>query len=102
MSQLPFPTQSKAPTNATISKTATNNIRKRIFLKELRTMMYGFGDVSTPRQDTVETVEDCLLDFLSRFVSKSFKVIIFLVNTGFKTIKTSWREGSNRRYADGA
>ncbi|KAM0683686.1 Transcription initiation factor TFIID subunit 13 [Mitosporidium daphniae] len=51
-------------------KSSTRRVEKRVLIKELRTMLYGFGDVPVPRQDTVEVVEDCLFDFLTRFVAK--------------------------------
>lgn len=39
---------------------------KRIsFLKEVSTMMYGYGDVSAPRTDTTETLHNYLIDYLS-------------------------------------
>jgi len=37
-------------------------------------MLYGSGDCSNPRQDTLEAVEDCLEDFLERFLRQASKL----------------------------
>ena len=37
----------------------------------VRPMLYGFGDISNPRQDTVDLVEDCLLQYLSHVLDAS-------------------------------
>lgn len=44
--------------------------KKAMFFKEVRSMMYGFGDVSSPRTDTVETVHNYLIDYLSLLLTK--------------------------------
>lgn len=38
--------------------------RRQVFVKELRPMMYGFGDDPDPRADSVVLVEDLLLGYL--------------------------------------
>jgi transcription initiation factor TFIID subunit 13 len=38
--------------------------KKISFLKEIRLMMYGYGDVSTPRQDTAEVLQDYVIDYI--------------------------------------
>lgn len=77
-------------------KSSTRRVEKRVLIKELRTMLYGFGDVPVPRQDTVEVVEDCLFDFLTRFVTLLFYAV---ANAGFKGSQAPWREGSYGRSA---
>lgn len=46
--------------------------RKRgIFTKELRLMMYGFGDDPDPIPETVSLVEDILVDYVTEMVHKA-------------------------------
>lgn len=44
--------------------------KKITFYKDVRSMMYGFGDVSSPRMDTVETVHNYLMDYLNVLLTK--------------------------------
>ena len=44
--------------------------KKTTFYKEVRSMMYGFGDVSSPRMDTVEALHSYLMDYLSLLLMK--------------------------------
>jgi transcription initiation factor TFIID subunit 13 len=63
--------------------------RKRLFSKELRCMMYGFGDDRNPFTESVDLLEDLVIEFITEIthkaseVGKSGKVqtedIIFLV-----------------------
>lgn len=39
------------------------------FTKELKSLMYGFGDVANPADDTVELMEELLVQFYSDLVS---------------------------------
>lgn len=43
-------------------------------------MIYGFGDVPYPRQDTVDMVENCLLEYLASLVSDSYIFIQLVMN----------------------
>lgn len=46
--------------------------RKRgIFTKELRLMMYGFGDDPDPIPETVSLLEDILIDYVTEMVHKA-------------------------------
>ncbi|KAK1349095.1 subunit 13 of transcription initiation factor IID [Hamiltosporidium tvaerminnensis] len=45
--------------------------KKTNFLKEIRLMMYGYGDVSNPRQDTAEVLQDYVLDYLRNILIKT-------------------------------
>ncbi|KAK3691454.1 hypothetical protein RRG08_036253 [Elysia crispata] len=42
--------------------------RKKIFSKELRCMMYGFGDDQNPYTESVDLVEDLVIDYISEMV----------------------------------
>ncbi|ORD93692.1 TAF13 [Enterospora canceri] len=47
------------------------DIRKNVFLKEVRLMLYAFGDVSVPRVDTSLTVHGYLCDYLNTLLTKT-------------------------------
>ena len=42
----------------------TNAGRKRLFSKELRCMMYGFGDDKNPFTESVDILEDLVLEYI--------------------------------------
>ena len=42
--------------------------RKRLFSKELRCMMYGFGDDQNPYTESVDMLEDLALEFITQMV----------------------------------
>lgn len=42
--------------------------RKRIFSKELRCMMYGFGDDQNPYTESVDLLEDLVIEFITEMV----------------------------------
>lgn len=48
--------------------------KKRMFSKELRAMMYGFGDDSSPYVETVELIEDLVVDFIGDVTQKAVSV----------------------------
>lgn len=41
------------------------------FTKELRALLYAFGDVSNPRQDTVDLLEDMMVDYIAGLVERT-------------------------------
>lgn len=45
--------------------------KKVSFLKEVRLMMYGYGDVSAPRIDTAEVLHNYLIDYLNILLTKT-------------------------------
>lgn len=45
--------------------------KKISFLKEIRLMMYGFGDVNSPRIDTAEVLHNYLIDYLGVLLAKT-------------------------------
>lgn len=63
--------------------------RKRIFSKELRCMMYGFGDDQNPYTESVDLLEDLVIEFITELTHKAMEIgrtgrvqvedIIFLV-----------------------
>ncbi|XP_038076970.1 transcription initiation factor TFIID subunit 13-like isoform X2 [Patiria miniata] len=48
--------------------------KKRMFSKELRCMMYGFGDDQNPYTETVDLLEDLVLDFITDTTLKAMEV----------------------------
>ncbi|KAJ2160862.1 hypothetical protein GGF46_001919 [Coemansia sp. RSA 552] len=48
--------------------------RHRLFSRELATLMYGFGDVSQPRSDSVDVMEDILIDYINTTCVQAAKV----------------------------
>lgn len=45
--------------------------RKRLFSKELRCMMYGFGDDLNPYTESVDMIEDLVLQFITDIAQKA-------------------------------
>ncbi|ELQ75335.1 Transcription initiation factor IID subunit [Trachipleistophora hominis] len=45
--------------------------KKVLFTKELKLMMYGFGDTIIPRNDTVDVLHDYLLGYLKNLLIKT-------------------------------
>lgn len=43
----------------------TSSGRKRLFGKELRCMMYGFGDDQNPYTESVDFLEDLVIEFIT-------------------------------------
>lgn len=50
---------------------ATQKHKKRFFTRELRKMMYGYGDVPNPAEATVLMLEDLVCDYLLALSSKA-------------------------------
>jgi len=47
----------------------TGSGRKRLFSKELRCMMFGFGDDQNPYTESVDLIEDLVIEFITEAVS---------------------------------
>ena len=47
---------------------------KHSFIKDLRVMMYGFGDTESPRTDTAIVVQDYLLHYLTTILLKTKRI----------------------------
>ncbi|XP_043644469.1 transcription initiation factor TFIID subunit 13 [Drosophila teissieri] len=68
---------------------ATNSGRKRLFSKELRCMMFGFGDDKNPYTETVDLLEDLVIEYIAETTHRAMEIgrtgrvqvedIIFLV-----------------------
>ena len=48
--------------------------RKRLFSKELRCMMYGFGDDQNPYTESVDILEDLVIEFITEMVRLFFLI----------------------------
>ena len=48
--------------------------RKRMFTRELKYMMHGFGDDPTPYSETVDLVEDLVIEFILEMTLKTMEV----------------------------
>jgi len=48
--------------------------RKRMFSKELRCMMYGFGDDQNPYTETVDIIEDLVIEFITEMTHKAMEI----------------------------
>ena len=42
--------------------------KKRLFTRELRLMMYGFGDVPNPLDESVAVMEELVIDYITELV----------------------------------
>ncbi|XP_026469256.1 transcription initiation factor TFIID subunit 13 [Ctenocephalides felis] len=68
---------------------STSAGRKRLFSKELRCMMYGFGDDQNPYTESVDLLEDLVIEFIIETTHRAMEIgrtgrvqvedIIFLV-----------------------
>jgi transcription initiation factor TFIID subunit 13 len=59
--------------------------KKRVFSKDLRPMLYGFGDSINPLGETVDIVEDCVTEYLSRLLNRAMR---FAYRGGSDKVKT--------------
>ncbi|KAL4233461.1 Transcription initiation factor TFIID subunit 13 [Mactra antiquata] len=48
--------------------------KKKIFSKELRCMMYGFGDDQNPYTESVDLIEDLVIEYISEMTKKAIEV----------------------------
>lgn len=48
--------------------------KKRLFSKELRCMMYGFGDDQNPYTETVDMLEDLVISFIGSIVLQALEI----------------------------
>jgi len=40
----------------------------RSIVRIVRLMMYGFGDAEQPREDSIEVMEECMIDYVVQLV----------------------------------
>ncbi|KAI9500718.1 hypothetical protein GGI25_003916 [Coemansia spiralis] len=48
--------------------------RHKLFNRELALLMYGFGDVMTPSSESVDVLEDILIDYINNICLQAAKV----------------------------
>ena len=48
--------------------------RKKLFTKELRCMMFGFGDDQNPYTESVDVLEDLVIEFITEMTKKALDV----------------------------
>ncbi|KXJ11397.1 transcription initiation factor TFIID subunit 13 [Exaiptasia diaphana] len=58
---------------STSSESASGK-RKRLFHKELRCMMYGFGDDQCPYTESVDFLEDLVIEYITEMTLKAMEV----------------------------
>ncbi|PSN29271.1 Transcription initiation factor TFIID subunit 13 [Blattella germanica] len=59
---------------AEITFGATLSGRKRLFSKELRCMMFGFGDDQNPYTESVDLLEDLVIEFITEMTHKAMEI----------------------------
>jgi len=64
---------STAP-GASAAKKKTPEERKFIFRKELRSMLYGFGDDKNPSEETLDALEQIVIDYIRQVCEKCLQV----------------------------
>ncbi|CAB3370309.1 transcription initiation factor TFIID subunit 13 [Cloeon dipterum] len=52
----------------------TGSGRKRLFSKELRCMMYGFGDDQNPYTESVDLLEDLVIEYITEMTHKAMEI----------------------------
>lgn len=53
---------------------SSDDKRKRLFSKELRCMMYGFGDDQNPYTESVDLLEDLVIQFLADIALRAMDI----------------------------
>lgn len=78
MSQPSAPPGASAKAGAAKPRVATGAFKRKrgMFGKELRIMMYGFGDDPDPLPETVDLVEDIVVEYIADMVHKSQAVAL--------------------------
>ncbi|KAL0084591.1 transcription initiation factor IID, 18kD subunit-domain-containing protein [Phycomyces blakesleeanus] len=49
-------------------------VRKGMFAKDLKLLMYGFGDVQNPAADSIAVMDDLVIDYITEMCLKASKV----------------------------
>eukprot|EP00271_Cylindrocystis_brebissonii_P014571 TRINITY_DN35952_c0_g1_i1.p1 TRINITY_DN35952_c0_g1~~TRINITY_DN35952_c0_g1_i1.p1 ORF type:complete len:182 (-),score=41.68 TRINITY_DN35952_c0_g1_i1:671-1216(-) len=68
--------EGKSKGKAAAGGDATLKRKRGMFSKELRLMLYGFGDDPDPLPETVELVEDIVVDYITDMVHKAQDVAL--------------------------
>ncbi|KAG1443648.1 hypothetical protein G6F56_010596 [Rhizopus delemar] len=49
-------------------------VRKGMFSKDLKLLMYGFGDVPNPASDSIAVMDDLVIDYITEMCQKAAEV----------------------------
>ncbi|KAI9256655.1 transcription initiation factor IID, 18kD subunit-domain-containing protein [Phascolomyces articulosus] len=49
-------------------------VRKGMFAKDLKLLMYGFGDVSNPASDSIAVMDDLVMNYITEMCQEAAKV----------------------------
>jgi len=66
--------QTNGAPQQTTKRTRPPLSKKGLFAKELGPMMYGFGDAAQPNKETIELMEELLVDYIAEIASAAHKV----------------------------
>ncbi|KAI8350878.1 transcription initiation factor IID, 18kD subunit-domain-containing protein [Choanephora cucurbitarum] len=58
----------------TIGPGRRKTVRKGMFSKDLKLLMYGFGDVANPAADSVAVMDDLVIDYITDMCQKASMV----------------------------
>ncbi|CAD7698224.1 unnamed protein product [Ostreobium quekettii] len=61
------------PSSNTTDGESDGPVKRGLFEKDLPGIMYGYGDSETPRQETVELVEDIVFEYVSGLLHKAME-----------------------------
>lgn len=61
--------ESEMPIGASLT-----SARKRLFSKELRCMMYGFGDDQNPYTESVDLLEDLVIEYITEMTHRAMEI----------------------------
>ena len=61
--------ESEIPIGASLT-----SARKRLFSKELRCMMYGFGDDQNPYTESVDLLEDLVIEYITEMTHRAMEI----------------------------
>lgn len=50
--------------------------RQHLFIKDLKSLMYGFGDDRQPALDSVRILEDIVIDYINEMVLKINTIVL--------------------------
>ncbi len=56
------------------ANSASASARRRVFAKELRLMLFGYGDDKNPFAESVDLLEDLVFEFIADMTRKAMEV----------------------------
>ena len=59
---------------AAVTGSSSQQKRKKLFTRDLKYMMHGFGDDQNPYEDTVDLMEDLVVEFITETTLKAMEV----------------------------